>query len=139
MELVNIPRGPFVAVLLRVAVGKLRVYLRFQFEAIDQVPRWENEESCLMDRKHGTSRDRGCEKSSWSFAEIPRCARDTSLALSRQGLASRSAKQCSIEFSSPKNSSQPLGNFFEGFILRPSSQLDYIGINLDCANSVRHL
>ena len=45
-----------------VAVGKLRVYLRFQFEAIDQAPMWENEESCLMDREHGTSSDRGCEK-----------------------------------------------------------------------------
>ena len=62
MELVDYPRGPLVAVLLRVAVGKLRVYLRFQFEAIDQAPMWENEESCLMDREHGTSSDRGCEK-----------------------------------------------------------------------------
>jgi hypothetical protein len=51
MELGYDPLGPFVALLLRVAFGKLRVYLRFQFAAIDQASRGENEKGRLALRE----------------------------------------------------------------------------------------
>ncbi|MEI8135682.1 MAG: transposase, partial [bacterium] len=56
MELVDYSRGPFVALLLRVAFGK------FQFETIDQASRWENAESRITDWRQPQRRKENEEK-----------------------------------------------------------------------------